>query len=54
MYEYKNGNATIVIHSPLMKLTEDERRNWYKEEMEKDNPTLKRIAQAVNDCYKRR
>jgi hypothetical protein len=32
-------------------MTSEERRDWYRQEMEKGNPVLKRIAKAVNACY---
>ncbi|MES9738346.1 hypothetical protein ABWK46_13590 [Peribacillus frigoritolerans] len=47
------GNTKIIIHSPLMDMTEDEREAWFDSEMKKGNPVLKQIAKAVNDCYKK-
>lgn len=52
MKEIKSGNATIIINSPLTELTEEERKAWFDMEMAKGNPVLKRIAKAMNDCYK--
>jgi len=51
--EFMSGNSTIIIHSPLMDLTEDERGAWYKSEQEAGNDVLKKIAEAVNDCYRK-
>ncbi|PJN91398.1 hypothetical protein CVN76_01585 [Bacillus sp. mrc49] len=51
--EFMIGNTKIIIHSPLMDMTEDEREAWFKSEMKKGNPVLKQIAKAVNDCYRK-
>lgn len=50
--EHHIGNTTIIIHSPLVLMTEKERADWYKTEWEKGNPVLKEIAAAVHDCYR--
>jgi hypothetical protein len=47
------GNTTIIIHSPLMDMTEEERREWYRSQQKAGNPVLKEIAKAVNDCYRK-
>jgi hypothetical protein len=49
--EHKIGNSTIIIHSPLVVMTKDERKQWFKYEWEKGNPVLKEIAEAVEACY---
>ncbi|MGQ4668604.1 hypothetical protein ACUIJN_22760 [Metabacillus halosaccharovorans] len=49
--EFKYGNTTVVIHSPLVMMTEKERKNWFKDEWEKGNQVLRDIASAVHDCY---
>jgi hypothetical protein len=49
--ETKIGNTKIVIKSQLATMTSEQRSGWYREEMEKGNPILKRIAKAVNACY---
>jgi hypothetical protein len=51
MNEIKIGNTRIVIKSQLVQMTCEERRDWYRQETEKGNPILKRIAKAVNACY---
>ncbi|MBD8135775.1 hypothetical protein IFR10_09500 [Bacillus sp. CFBP 13597] len=53
MKKFKLGDATIIIHSPLMDLTEKERKAWFKSEQQAGNPVLKEIAKAVNDCYRK-
>ncbi|MED3832997.1 hypothetical protein [Peribacillus frigoritolerans] len=53
MKELFSGNTTIIIHSPLMNLTEDERGDWFKSEQESGNAVLGEIAKAVNDCYRK-
>jgi hypothetical protein len=52
MKEFKYGNTTVIIHSPLVLMSADERKNWFKKEWERGNPVLKQIAQAVLDCYR--
>jgi DNA-binding phage protein len=49
--EIKIGNTKIVIKSQLAYMTSEERSEWYRSETEKGNPTLNRIAKAVNACY---
>ncbi|MFF2853510.1 hypothetical protein [Peribacillus sp. NPDC058002] len=51
-FKKKSGNTTIIIHSDLMKLTEEEREQWYKDELAKGNPVLLNIVRAMNDCYR--
>ncbi|MFE3973280.1 MULTISPECIES: hypothetical protein [unclassified Peribacillus] len=52
-YEYKIGNATIIINSGLMKLTVEERKQWYADELAKGNPVLLDIVRAINNCYRK-
>jgi hypothetical protein len=49
--EHKIGNTTIIIHSPLVLMTSEERKQWFKDEWEKGNPILMQIADAVEACY---
>ena len=53
MKEYTFGRTRVRVHSNLLDVTKEERRQWYREEMAKENPVLKGIAKAVNDCYKK-
>jgi hypothetical protein len=50
--EHQLGNTTVIIHSPLVLMTESEREKWFKTEWENGNKTIKQIAMAVEDCYK--
>lgn len=50
--EYKFGEATVIIHSPLANLTDEERGEWMRKEYEKGNPILLNIEKAVNKCYR--
>ncbi|WP_270583837.1 hypothetical protein [Bacillus smithii] len=52
MKKFKIGNTTVVIHSRLVLMSADERKEWYRKEWEKGNPVLKQIAHAVIDCYR--
>jgi hypothetical protein len=49
--ELKFGNTTVIVYSNLVTMTSDERRQWYKNEWEKGNPVLKKIAEAMDACY---
>ncbi|WP_409293867.1 hypothetical protein V1498_11825 [Peribacillus sp. SCS-26] len=49
---YKYGNSTVIVHSDLLKLSEDESRQWFKREMAEGNPVLEDITRAVNACYR--
>jgi hypothetical protein len=51
--EYTFGRTKVRVHSNLLDVTKEERRQWYREEMAKGNPILKEIAKAVNDCYRK-
>lgn len=53
MKEYQFGNTAVIVHSPLLKLTTDERKQWFKEETEKNNPILQDIAKAIDNCYRK-
>ena len=44
--ELKVGNTTIIIHSPLVLMSDDEKEEWFKSEWEKGNPILKEIGRA--------
>jgi hypothetical protein len=53
MKEYKIGESTIIVHSPLLNLTREERIEWIKAETERGNPVLKEIRKAIKDCYRK-
>ncbi|QOY36640.1 hypothetical protein AWH56_002910 [Anaerobacillus isosaccharinicus] len=50
MKEYKYGNTTVIIHSPLTEMTKQEQKEWYRQEWEKKNPVLRSIVDEVLDC----
>lgn len=50
--EFQFGNTKVIIHSPLVEMTSNERKQWFLDEWEKGNPVLKEIASAVHDCYR--
>jgi len=52
MKKFQYGNTTVTIHSPLVLLNTEERREWFRKEWENGNPILKEIAEAVVDCYR--
>jgi hypothetical protein len=45
-----HGKTKIVIHSPLMGMTEDEQEKWFEDEWKKGNPILKQIVEAAWKC----
>ncbi|WP_423410229.1 hypothetical protein AABM38_10010 [Heyndrickxia sp. MSNUG] len=53
MKEYKTGNSTVIVHSPLWALSDAEQERWVKEETEKGTVVLAEIRKAIKDCYKR-
>ncbi|MEY8731028.1 hypothetical protein AB9M92_01970 [Peribacillus frigoritolerans] len=50
---YKFGNSTVIVHSDVLKLTEEERKQWYKDEMAKGNKVLLDIKKTVNEAYRK-
>ncbi|WP_191556578.1 endonuclease NucS domain-containing protein [Metabacillus idriensis] len=50
--EFNIGNTMVVVHSPLVTLSKEERKKWFLDEWEKGNPVLKEIAAAVHACYR--
>jgi hypothetical protein len=50
----KMGNTTGIIDSELCRLTKEERRKWFEEELERGNPVLLDIQQAIRDSYTNR
>ena len=53
MREFKSGNTRIIVNSPLMDLTEGERKQWFESEQAKGNAVLEEITKAINDCYRK-
>jgi hypothetical protein len=49
--EYKFGNSTVIVHSELWCMSDEELDIWVKEETEKGNVTLERIREAARKCY---
>ncbi|MGF6951026.1 hypothetical protein QF028_003531 [Neobacillus sp. B4I6] len=50
----KVGNTTGIIHSELMRLTSDERRQWFEKEAERGNPVLLELQRLVRESYFKR
>lgn len=53
MKEYKLGKTTVVVHSPLLNMTEEEQNSWLLEERKNGNPNLERLTDLVNECYRK-
>lgn len=49
----KSGNTTIIIHSKLADMTEEERKEYFDTELARGNPTLLRVVEAMRDCYRK-
>lgn len=45
--EFRFGNTTVVIHSPLAHMSEEEQKEWFDREWEKGNPVLRNIAATI-------
>lgn len=54
---YTFGNTKVIIHSKLVKMDSEGRKNWWKEAIENkshpDHFTCQQIADAVNRCTPR-
>ncbi|MBY0144274.1 hypothetical protein [Neobacillus niacini] len=50
----KIGNTTLFIHSELCRLTQDERRQYFQEELERGNPVLLELQRLVRESYIKR
>ncbi|WP_195892073.1 hypothetical protein [Bacillus niameyensis] len=48
--EFKFGNSTVIIHSPLVHMSKTERQEWYDREWKNGNKVLKGIVDAVQEC----
>lgn len=46
------GFSTVVIHSPLVAMSSEERKEYFEKERSAGNRVLKEIAFAVNACYR--
>lgn len=46
------GNATVIVHSPLANMTEEEQKAWYDQQWERKNPLMYEIARAIFDCQR--
>jgi hypothetical protein len=51
MKKYKFGYSTVIVHSKLWAMSDEEQERWIKEETEKGNPILAEIREAIKDCY---
>ncbi|WP_404470637.1 hypothetical protein [Sutcliffiella horikoshii] len=49
--EFMIGETTIVVHSHLVTMTAEERKLWFKTELEKGNKILLEIVEAANACF---
>lgn len=45
--EFKFGNTTVIIHSPLAHMTPEEQKEWFDREWERGNPVLRNIAATI-------
>ncbi|EJR11179.1 hypothetical protein LKL81_27150 [Bacillus paranthracis] len=49
---FKSGQVTIVIHSNLVHMTPDERREWFQKEQERKNPVLMKLNEIIHKINK--
>jgi hypothetical protein len=45
-----HGKTKIIIHSPLVAMTRDEKQKWFEDELKKGNPVLLEIMEAAWRC----
>ncbi|MBK5500942.1 hypothetical protein [Peribacillus sp. TH14] len=50
---YQFGNTTVVVHSDLLKMTEEERDKWFREQRAAGNPDLLALERTVNEAYRK-
>ncbi|MBP0725567.1 hypothetical protein J5Y03_10240 [Bacillus sp. RG28] len=51
MKEYKFGNTSVIIHSPLANMTDQEQKDWFQEQYEDNNPIILNMIDAIDACY---
>lgn len=49
---YQSGQVTIVIHSNLVNMESNERRQWFQRELDNENPILIRLNDVINQINK--
>lgn len=52
MKKIQRGNTTIIIHSLLAEMSDEEQKAWFESEWEKNNPVLKAIVEAAVACQR--
>jgi hypothetical protein len=52
--EFKSGNTTVRIHSPIVHLTDQERKAHFEEQIANKNPVYIEIVEAIQYCYNKR
>lgn len=50
---YNIGNTVIKVHSPIVHMTDEERKKHFEEQIAKKNPVYMEIIEAMHDCYKK-
>lgn len=45
--EFKFGNTTVIIHSPLAHMSNQEQKQWFETEWKNGNSVLKGIAATL-------
>lgn len=45
-----HGETRIVIHSPLMAMTEAEQQKWFEDEWQKGNIIIRQVVEAAWRC----
>jgi hypothetical protein len=52
--EIRIGNTKVIINSPLMALSKEERRKHFENELANGNPVLKELERIINENYRKR
>lgn len=50
--EFWIGETHIIIHSHLVAMTSEERKEWFQNGLKSGNPVVMEIAAAMDNCYK--
>jgi hypothetical protein len=50
---FYHHETKIVIHSPLMGMNKEERREWFDREWENGNPVLREFVDLLWECVEK-
>ncbi|MBD8135759.1 hypothetical protein IFR10_09420 [Bacillus sp. CFBP 13597] len=48
---YRSGNTTMIVHSNLLKMSEEDAKQWVREQRAAGNPDLLALGRLVTEIY---